>query len=96
VRSRELNVRQVLTKVALGEADAGIVYKTDALTIPDKVRIVEIPDRINPLAEYPIAILSAAPHSDLARAFVKLVLSKEGQATLVEAGFSKVEPPGAK
>ena len=96
VRSRELNVRQVLTKVALGEADAGVVYKTDALTMPDKVRIVEIPDRINPLAEYPIAILRAAPHSDLARAFVKLALSKEGQATLAEAGFSKVEPPGAK
>jgi molybdate transport system substrate-binding protein len=96
VRSRELNVRQVLTKVALGEADAGIVYKTDALTMPDKVRMVEIPDRINPLAEYPIASLSAAPHSDLARAFVKLVLSKEGQATLAEAGFSRAEFPGAK
>ena len=93
VRSRELNVRQVLTKVALGEADAGIVYKTDALTMPDNVRMVEIPDRINPLAEYPIAMLSAAPHSDLARAFVKMVLSKEGQATLAEAGFRKVEPP---
>ncbi|MGB8296737.1 MAG: molybdate ABC transporter substrate-binding protein [Polyangia bacterium] len=94
VRSRELNVRQVLTKVALGEADAGIVYKTDALTMPDKVRIIEIPAAINLLAEYPIAVLSAAPHSDLARAFVKLVLSKEGQKTLAAAGFSKVE--GAK
>ena len=96
VRSRELNVRQVLTKVALGEGDAGIVYKTDALTMPDKVQVIEIPSEINLVAEYPIAILSAAPHSDLARAFVKLVLSKEGQKALAAAGFSKVEPKGAK
>jgi molybdate transport system substrate-binding protein len=96
VRSRELNVRQVLTKVALGEADAGIVYKTDALTMPDKVQVIEIPSEINLVAEYPIAILSAAPHSDLARAFVKSVLSREGQKTLAAAGFSKVEPKGAK
>ncbi len=94
VRSRELNVRQVLTKVALGEADAGIVYKTDALTMPDKVQIIEIPTEINLVAEYPIAVLSAAPHSEQARAFVKLVLSKEGQKTLAAAGFSKVD--GAK
>jgi molybdate transport system substrate-binding protein len=90
VRSRELNVRQVLTKVALGEADAGIVYKTDALTMPDKVQIVEISSQINIIAEYPIAVLKAAPHLDLARAFVKLVLSKEGQKTLAEAGFNQV------
>jgi molybdate transport system substrate-binding protein len=96
VRSRELNVRQVLTKVALGEADAGIVYKTDALTMPDKVQIIDIPDEINIVAEYPIAVVTAAPHSDLARAFVKLVLSKEAQKTLAAAGFSKVEPKGAK
>lgn len=96
IRSRELNVRQVLTKVALGEADAGIVYKTDALTVPDKVQIIEIPNGINTVAEYPIAALKAAPHPDLARAFVKLVLSKEGQETLAKAGFSKVSPQGAK
>jgi molybdate transport system substrate-binding protein len=96
VRSRELNVRQVLTKVALGEADAGIVYKTDALTVPDKVQIVEIPKQINVVAEYPIAVLKAAPHSDLARAFVKLVLSKEGQKALAEAGFNQVEQQGKK
>jgi molybdate transport system substrate-binding protein len=96
VRSRELNVRQVLTKVALGEADAGIVYRTDALTMPDKVQSIEIPGEINIVAEYPIAVLSAAPHPDLARAFVKLVLSKEGQKTLAAAGFSRAEPQGAK
>jgi molybdate transport system substrate-binding protein len=82
VRSRELNVRQVLTKVAMGEGDAGIVYKTDALTMPDKVEIIEIPASINVVAEYPIAALKAAPHADLARDFVKLVLSKEGVRVL--------------
>jgi molybdate transport system substrate-binding protein len=70
VRSRELNVRQVLTKVALGEGDAGIVYKTDALTMPDKVQVIEIPSAINVVAEYPIATLKTAPHADLARDFV--------------------------
>jgi molybdate transport system substrate-binding protein len=87
VRSRELNVRQVLTKVALGEGDAGIVYKTDALTMPDKVQVIEIPSAINVVAEYPIAALKAAPHAELARDFVKLVLSKEGDKVLTAAGF---------
>jgi molybdate transport system substrate-binding protein len=96
IRSRELNVRQVLTKVALGEADAGVVYKTDALTMPDKVQMIEIPDQINVVAEYPIAVLQAAPHPDLARAFVKLVLSREGQTALAAAGFGKGVPQGTK
>lgn len=88
VRSRELNVRQVLTKVAMGEGDAGIVYKTDALTMPDKVQIIEIPSAINVVAEYPIAVLKAALSAELARAFVKLVLSKEGEKLLTAAGFT--------
>jgi molybdate transport system substrate-binding protein len=96
VRSRELNVRQVLTKVAMGEADAGIVYKTDALTMPDKVQIVEIPSAINVVAEYPIAVLKAAPRGDLARDFVKLVLSKEGEKVLTAAGFSTAEARAKK
>jgi molybdate transport system substrate-binding protein len=96
VRSRELNVRQVLTKVAMGEGDAGIVYKTDALTMPDKVEILEIPASINVVAEYPIAVLKAAPHADLARDFVKLVLSKEGAKVLGAAGFNTAEAQAKK
>jgi molybdate transport system substrate-binding protein len=91
VRSRELNVRQVLTKVAMGEGDAGIVYKTDALTMPEKVQIIDIPSTINVVAEYPIAALKAAPQADLARDFVKLVLSMEGQKVLAAAGFNTAE-----
>jgi molybdate transport system substrate-binding protein len=89
VRSRELNVRQVLTKVAMGEGDAGIVYRTDALIMPDKVRIIEIPSALNVVADYPIAVLKATPHADLASAFVKLVLSREGEKVLTAAGFSQ-------
>jgi molybdate transport system substrate-binding protein len=96
VRSRELNVRQVLTKVAMGEGDAGIVYKTDAMTMPDKVEIIEIPASINVVAEYPIAALKAAPHADLARDFVKLVLSKEGAKVLGTAGFTTAEAQAKK
>jgi molybdate transport system substrate-binding protein len=85
--SRELNVRQVLAKVVLGEADAAIVYRSDALTVPGKVHVVEIPHELNVIAEYPIALLHAAPNADLAWRFIALVRSADGVATLREAGF---------
>jgi molybdate transport system substrate-binding protein len=85
--SHELNVRQVLAKVTLGEADAGIVYRSDALTARDKVRIVPIPAEANVLAQYPIAVLSAAPHPDLGRRWIDLVRSPVGAGALQEAGF---------
>jgi molybdate transport system substrate-binding protein len=87
VVSRELNVRQVLAKVTLGEADAAIVYRTDAATAKGAVGVVGIPPELNVLAEYPIAVLEGAPHPRLARAWVALVLSVEGQAALAKAGF---------
>jgi molybdate transport system substrate-binding protein len=85
--SRELNVRQVLAKVVLGEADVGVVYRSDALAARDKVRVVEIPRALNVTAEYPIAALKAAPHADLARSFIDLVRSPVGVGALREAGF---------
>jgi len=87
VASRELNVRQVLAKVTLGEADAGIVYKTDAMAGKDKVEIIEIPAKINVVAEYPVAVLTKAPQAAAAKAFVDLLLSGDGQKRLVTAGF---------
>jgi molybdate transport system substrate-binding protein len=87
VVSRELNVRQVLAKVTLGEADAGVVYRSDALLARDAARVVEIPAALNVTAEYPIAVLAAAPHAELARKFVALVTSPAGTETLREAGF---------
>jgi molybdate transport system substrate-binding protein len=85
--SRELNVRQVLAKVVLGEADAGVVYRSDALAAAGKVRIVEIPAELNVTAEYPIAVVAKAPQAELARQFIELVRSPTGVAALTEAGF---------
>lgn len=87
VVSRELNVRQVLAKIRLGEAQAGVVYRTDAQSAEGEVTVVAIPAEINVTAEYPIAIVSDAAHPALARAFVAFVSSAEGQAALRTAGF---------
>lgn len=87
VVSNELNVRQVLAKVTLGEADAAIVYRTDAATAKDRVAIVGIPDEVNAVAEYPIAVLTGAPHRPLAEQWLSAVLAPEGQRALADAGF---------
>jgi molybdate transport system substrate-binding protein len=87
VASRELNVRQVLAKVVLGEADAGVVYRSDAMSAKGKVSIVRIPPELNVTAEYPIARLSKAPHPELARQWIELVGSAAGAAALGEGGF---------
>jgi len=87
VASRELNVRQVLSKVLLGEAQAGIVYRSDAATAKGRVRIVEIPVHLNVAARYPIAVAARARHPRLARGFVDFVRSPAGRGALVAAGF---------
>src|SRR5437868_5080881 len=84
--SLELQVTAVLTKVALGEADAGIVYVSDVRT-SGKVDGVAIPDPYNVVANYPIAILKHAQDSNAAFAFEALVLSPTGQSILVAEGF---------
>ncbi len=92
VVSRELNVRQVLTKVVLGEADAGVVYRTDARNAGDRVRVVEIPPEVNVVAQYPIAVVTRSPHPELARQWIALVTGAEGQAVLARAGFGSPAP----
>ena len=87
-KSLELQVTGVLSKVALGEADAGIVYVSD-VTTSRKVDGVAIPDDQNVIADYPIAKLKNAPDSSAADAFVAYVLSSQGQAFLFQAGFDK-------
>jgi molybdate transport system substrate-binding protein len=88
VVSYEENVKAVVTKVSLGEADGGIVYVTDASGgAASKVGQLDIPDELNSIASYPIAAITDSKNPDLARAFMDLVLSKDGQAVLVKFGF---------
>jgi molybdate transport system substrate-binding protein len=96
VVSRELNVKQVLAKVSLGEADAGIVYRTDAASAGDRVGVVAIPQDVNIVAEYPLAALSGAAHPALAEAWVRLVLSPAGQAVLRRSGFVPAASGGGR
>ncbi len=89
VVSFEENVRAVLAKVTLGEADAGVVYQSDALSAGDQVIAFEIPAEWNVVANYPIAPLSG---NGPAQAFIDYLLSPAGQALLVEYGFDPAGP----
>lgn len=90
VVSNEDNVRQVVAKVQLGEADAGIVYTSDAVATPGLKRI-EIPAEMNVIAEYPVAPLIHSSDKELAAAFIEYILSAEGQSVLQKWGFAPVE-----
>lgn len=85
--SRELSTRQVLAKVIMGEADAGIVYRTDAQAAQPKVQVLPIPSTLNVVANYPIAVGTHTKLTDVAQAWVRYVLSPEGQETLSQHGF---------
>jgi molybdate transport system substrate-binding protein len=85
--SREADVKGVVTRISMGEADAGVVYVTDVAPVKDKVETVAIPDAHNVVASYPIAQLKAAPNAAGARDFVAYVLSQPGQRVLANAGF---------
>jgi len=85
----EADVKSTLTKVLLGEVDAGVVYVTDVRAAGSKVKGVVIPAGINASTEYPIAVLTKAPNPAAAKAFVAYVLSPAGQGVLTAAGFEK-------
>jgi len=89
VVSEEEDVRDVLAKVALGEADAGIVYVSDAAAAGDQVQLFEIPDAVNIVASYPIAAVTGGEEV-LAEAFIAYLLSADGQSTLADFGFEPV------
>ena len=84
--SNETNVRQVVTKVSLGEADAGIAYQSDIVAVPG-LKTIDVPAEYNVTAEYPIAPLKQAAHPRQADDFIRFVLSAEGQAILKRWGF---------
>jgi molybdate transport system substrate-binding protein len=85
--SLEPDVRALLTKIASGELDAGIIYSTDADAAGDAVEAIAIPDAHAVVAAYPIAVLAASPRADLAAAFMDFVLSPQGRAVLAAHGF---------
>jgi molybdate transport system substrate-binding protein len=87
--SQETSVTGVLSKVELGEADAGIVYVTDAKGAGGKVGQVTIPDAQNVIAVYPAAVLDGSKHAADARAFVGFLASATGQSILRAAGFQQ-------
>jgi molybdate transport system substrate-binding protein len=90
VVSNENDVKQVVAKVQLGEADAGIVYLSDSIAAPD-LKTIEIPANLNVIAKYPIAPLIKSGDPDLAAQFVAYVLSADGQAILQKWGFSPIK-----
>jgi molybdate transport system substrate-binding protein len=92
--SEEANVKQVVAKVQLGEAHAGIVYASDVTpAVRGAVQMLAIPDPFNVIAHYPIAVVTGAPNAAGARAFIDYVLSPAGQAILTKHGFLAMEPP---
>jgi molybdate transport system substrate-binding protein len=94
--SQEDNVRQVVSKVQLGEADAAIVYSTDATPqVRDQLNIIEVPDALQTLATYPIAV-AKGNNSTGGEAFVAYVLGPDGQSTLKKWGFLQLPPPATQ
>lgn len=86
-KSFEINVKAVLTKVELDEADAGLVYATDAASAGDMVDTIAIPNSSEAVTSHLVAPLQQSEHGDLAREWVALTVSEEGQDVLREAGF---------
>jgi molybdate transport system substrate-binding protein len=93
VVSQASDVTQVVAEVALGQADAGVVYATDALAAGDKVTAIPLPPAAKPVTRDYITTVKAGAHQDGAAAFVARVLSPTGQAALRAAGFG---PPRAR
>ena len=87
VVSEEQHVKGVASKVALGEADAGLVYATDVAPVAARVRVIELPPRAQPRIEYAIAVVTRAKHAVAAEAFVDELLGPRGRRALRAAGF---------
>jgi molybdate transport system substrate-binding protein len=87
--SEELSVTDVLNKVTTGQADAALVYVTDAKSAGDKVTTVNFPEAAGAVNVYPVGVLKKAPQSTMAQKFVALVTSDTGQKILAQSGFAK-------
>lgn len=86
-KSLETDVKSVVSKIELGEADAGIVYTTDVKAAAGKVDGIAIPDSNNVIATYPLVAVKDSKHTDAANSFIAYVLSATGQSKLESFGF---------
>ena len=93
VVSREPDVKAVTGKVALGQADAGFVYATDARPVEDEVTVVRIPARAQPRVRYEIAVVARSTHKAAARRWIRTLLAARGQNALRNAGFLPLPKP---
>lgn len=93
VVSEETDVKGIVSKVALGEADAGFVYRTDAKPVALRTRTIALPAWAQPPIKYELALVKASTHRSAARAFVAKVLSKRGRLLLSKAGFGLPKRP---
>jgi len=92
--SEEPNVKGIVAKVLLGEADGGMCYASDVTAaVRPKVKTIGIPDEANVVADYPIAVLNGSSEDALAETFVEFVLSEDGQKLLAHHGFIPLGPP---
>jgi molybdate transport system substrate-binding protein len=91
--SQETDVKGIVSKVALGEADAGFVYRTDRRPVASHTRTIALPAWAQPPIRYELAVVKASKHSAAARAFVGKVLSKRGRLLLSRAGFGLPKQP---
>jgi molybdate transport system substrate-binding protein len=87
IDTREPDVRSLLLKIELGELDAGVVYRSDAIGASGRIESLDIPENVNVTAAYPIAVIGAGAAKVAARAFVAYVLSDEGRSILAAYGF---------
>lgn len=87
VVSQETDVNGIVTKVALGEADAGFVYRTDAKPVASRTRSLALPQWAQPPIRYEIAVVKSSSSQAAAKAFVRKVLAKRGRQLLAKAGF---------
>ena len=93
VVSQETDVRIVLQKVQLGQADAGFVYSTDAQTVPGDVTVIPVPAWAQPKVAYAMAVVTRSPNQAAAQAFVNQVMSPAGQAWMLKYGFLTISAP---
>jgi molybdate transport system substrate-binding protein len=96
VVSQETDVKGIVSKIALGEADAGFVYRTDAKPVAGSTRTIALPGWAQPPIRYELAVVKGSKHPVAAKAFVAKVLSKRGRLLLSKAGFGLPKLPPKK